>query len=125
MTWPPGAAGPGGGAAALHPRCGTARAPAETATSRVPVHLRAPGRTGPFGAARPGAAREQPGRGRPWTADSMAAADARTPATGHAFAQNPRRGRYGIADGPPDQYRLGAAFDDLALTTSAKHPDHA
>jgi hypothetical protein len=38
------------------------------------------------------------------------------PRRGHAFAQNLRRGRYGIATDTPDRHRLRIAFDHLALT---------
>lgn len=41
---------------------------------------------------------------------------ARTPAAGHAFVQNLRRGHYDTATHTPDRHRLRIAFDDLALT---------
>jgi IS6 family transposase len=41
---------------------------------------------------------------------------ARILAAGHAFVQNLRRGHYDIATDTPNQHRLRAAFDDLALT---------
>ena len=40
---------------------------------------------------------------------------ARTPATGHAFIQNLKRGHYDIATDAPAQHRLLTAFDELAL----------
>jgi len=40
---------------------------------------------------------------------------ARTPAVGHAFVQNLRRGHYDIATDTPSRHRLRIAFDDLAL----------
>ena len=40
---------------------------------------------------------------------------ARILAAGHAFVQNPHRGRYDIATDTPGRYKLGAIFDELAL----------
>ena len=67
------------------------------------------------------AVRQQPGRGRPWTAESPAPADAGTErhrsawtlAAGHAFVQNLRRGHYEIATEAPSRHRLRVVFNDL------------
>jgi transposase, IS6 family len=106
----------------LHPRTARGHDPGRGHHRPGPGLPAGTGGADPLGAAHHPALCEQPGRSRSRTAESAAAADARTEASPfradpgrRSFVQNLRRGHYELATDVPAGHRIQAAFDQLAM----------